>query len=70
MHAQGDEAGFQFWMRMLGGSLVRLAGTPEPLLPWLTDEIEWTEPAPNVLVMKASSPVRLVVSSAPDSGLD
>ncbi len=39
MHAQDDEAGVHFWTRMLARVLAQLAGTPEPLLPWLTQEV-------------------------------
>ena len=43
VHAQNDEAGSQFWSRMLGRALAQLAATPEPLLPWLTEQIERAE---------------------------
>ena len=42
-HAQDTEAGFQFWMGILGRALVQLAGTPESPLPWLTEEIDRPE---------------------------
>jgi len=40
VHAQDDE---QFWTRMLARTLTQLATTPEPLLPWLTEEVEKAE---------------------------
>lgn len=39
MHAQddGDEESFNFWWQLLGRVLMQLSGTPQPLMPWLTD---------------------------------
>ena len=64
MRAQDDQAGCQFWDRMLGGSLVRLAGTPEPLLPWLTDELKRVQVTDRLTLTRASTPVRLMMSSS------
>jgi len=58
MHAQDDEAETHFWTRMLRGSLVRVAGTPETLLPWLADEVDQAE-IRTPLVFTDSTLVRL-----------
>jgi len=55
MHAQNDEAAFQFWMMVLAHALTRLAATPEPLIPWLTEEIGQAEVQTAVLLTATSS---------------
>jgi len=58
MHAQDDEAGFQFWLQILALVLAQLAATPEPLLPWLTEEVGLPETC-TALMRTEPTPVRL-----------
>lgn len=69
-HAQEDDEDCAFWTRVLARALVRIAGTSEPLLPWLADEIDQqgisnqaefglTDAAPVCLVWLLSGPSQL-----------
>ncbi len=63
MHAQDDQAGSNFWMQMLRGSLVQLAATREPLLPWLAEEADRAELRSQV-TFTTSATVRLSAASS------
>ena len=43
MRAQDSETEVQFWLRLLGRALAQLAATPDPLLPWLSEEVGHAE---------------------------
>jgi len=65
VHAQDDEVGIHFWMRMLAGALTQLAATPEPLLPWLTEEVDKAECRTALMLTDPTAVCPSAVNSAP-----